>query len=251
MKRQNDRIMKAGGNRWIWTRFIAAGYVLLALIGQIFYGNMWFSSIFGLTIVFFIDRYKRHLALKRKNLMRNQFGDLLYALSASVATGRQLRSALQDAYVNLGYMYNENTPLMMELRMMNKSMTENREREEIILSAFANRSGVPDIQNFVDVYLSCRQSGSDVNQVIANASQVLMEKMSIEREIRVMTSQKQFEGKIISIMPILVIVFLNLSSPGYLDVMYQTGTGRLIMSIALGGILFAFLLTEKITKIEG
>lgn len=251
MKPNHDKTIKAAFDRWIWIRFFMAGYVLLAVIGQIFYGNVWFSFFFGLTIVFFTDRYKRHLAIKRKNLMRNQFGDLLYALSASVATGRQLRIALQDAYVNLGYMYNANTPLMEELKMMNKSMTENREREQIILTGFAERSGVPDIQSFVDVYLSCRQAGSDLNQVIANASQVLMEKMSIEREIRVMTSQKQFEGKIISAMPILVILFLNLSSPGYLDVMYQTGFGRLIMTMALIGIFFAYLLTEKITNIEG
>ena len=234
-----------------WIRFFVVGYASSFAIGQIFYGNIIFSCVFGLSIVLFVERYQKYLTQKRATLLRNQFCDLLYSLSASFATGRQLSSALQDAYINLGYVYKHQSPIMEELKHMTKSMQENLESEEVILSGFAKRSGVEDIQNFVNVYLSCRVTGGDMNRVITNASQVLMQKMLIEREIRVMTSQKRFEGKIISVMPILVIVFLNLTSPGYLDNLYHTVAGRVIMTIAMMGIWVAYILTEKITNIEG
>jgi len=183
--------------------------------------------------------------------MRRQFGDLLYSLSASVATGRQLPTAIMDATENLGYIYKADTPMMEELRYMSKSFAENHESEERILSGFAERSKVEDIRNFVEVYLTCRATGGDLHQAISNASQILMEKMAIERDIKVMISQKKFEGKIISIMPILVIVSLNLTSPGYLDNLYQTLAGRIVMTVALMGMFAAYALTEKITNIEG
>jgi tight adherence protein B len=238
-------------NNTHWIRFILGGYASIFLVGQIFYGNIGFSAICGLLVFLLVNQYKNHLRQRRNREMRNQFCDLLYSLSASVASGRQLPSALQEAYVNLGYVYKENTPMMIELKYMNKSIADNRESEELILTGFAERSCVDEIKNFVSVYLTCRTTGGDINQVIANASEILIQKMSIEREIKVMTSQKQFEGKIISAMPVIIILALNLASPGYLENLYCTLTGRLIMTIALAGIIIAYLLTEKIMKIEG
>lgn len=234
-----------------WIRFILGGYASIFTVGQIFYGNIGFSAICGLSVFLLFNQYKNHLNKKRNCEMRNQFCDLLYSLSASVATGRQLPSALQEAYVNLGYVYKENSPMMIELKYMNKSIADNRESEELILTGFAKRSCVDDIKNFVSVYLTCRTTGGDINQVIANASEILIQKMSIEREIKVMTSQKQFEGRIISAMPVIIILALNMASPGYLENLYCTLTGRLIMTIALAGIIIAYLLTEKIMNIEG
>jgi tight adherence protein B len=234
-----------------WFRFLVVGYASIFAVGQIFYGNIGFSAICGFSIVLFFEQYKNYLNTKRTRILRNQFADLLYSLSASVATGRQLSSALQEAFVNLGYVYKPSTPMMMELKYMSKSIGENRDSEETILSGFAQRSGVEDIRNFVNVYLSCRETGGDISQVITNASEILMQKMSIEREIRVMTSQKKFEGKIISAMPVLIIMFLNIASPGYLENLYCTLSGRLVMTVALIGILTAYKLTEQITNIEG
>jgi len=234
-----------------WIRFFCIGYAIFFLIGQIFYANSVFSGVCGLMIFLLVDKYKEHIKAKRIRILRNQFCDLLYSLSASIATGRQLSGALQEAYKDLGYVYQPNTPMMEELRYMTKSIADNRESEESLLAGFAQRTEVVDIRNFVDVYLSCRVTGGDMNQVISNASQILLEKMAIEREIKVMTSQKQFEGKIISAMPVLVIVFLNLVSPDYLENLYMTLAGRVIMTVALIGIATAYFLTEKITNIEG
>ena len=234
---------------WLW--FVLAGYISLFAVGQVFYGSIGFSIIFGFLVFLLLEQYKNYLQTKRTHILRNQFGDLLYSLSASIATGRQLTTALQEAYTNLSYVYKPNSPMMVELKYLNKSIAENRDSEEMLLTGFAQRSGVEDIRNFVNVYLSCRETGGDMNQVISNASEILMQKMSIERDLRVMISQKKFEGKIISAMPVLIIMFLNIASPGYLENLYCTLQGRLVMTVALIGILTAYKLTEKITNIEG
>jgi tight adherence protein B len=234
-----------------WLAYIGAGYLFFFAIGQIFYGNLVFSVVSGFLIFLTLDRYKKYLLKKKQRILRNQFGDLLYSFAASFATGRQLSSALQDAYVNLGYLYKPDSPMMLELKHMNRSFEDGKVGEETILLEFAERCGLDDIRNFVDVYLCCRAAGGDINQVVENASEILMAKMSIERDIKVMTSQKQFEGKIISSIPVLVILALNISTPGYLDNLYSTLHGRLIMTAALAGIATAYILTGKITAIDG
>ncbi len=89
-----------------------------------------------------------------------------------------------------------------------------------------------------------------MTQVITETTAILTEKMRILREIHTLTAQKQLEGRIITIMPIGVIACLNIFSPDYLEVLYTTLTGRLVMTIALGGIVFAHVLTGRILAIE-
>ena len=51
-------------------------------------------------------------------------------------------------------------------------------------------------------------------------------------------------------MPVVIILFLQMMSPDYLEVMYTTAAGRILMSLALGAIVFAYWMIERITDIE-
>jgi tight adherence protein B len=77
----------------------------------------------------------------------------------------------------------------------------------------------------------------------------MMDKMEIEKEIRALTAQKKFEGRIISIMPLTVVLFLNIFSPDYLAVMYETFSGRLVMTVSLAGIVAAYRMMMKLTEV--
>ena len=79
---------------------------------------------------------------------------------------------------------------------------------------------------------------------------ILGEKIAIENEIRATASQKKIEGRIIASMPVFIIVFLQVISPNYLNVMYETITGRFLMTAALIVTAAAFVVIERITSIE-
>ncbi|MGI6721945.1 MAG: type II secretion system F family protein [Anaerovoracaceae bacterium] len=190
------------------------------------------------------------MAEKRRALLLTQFKDLLYSMSASIATGRMMSAALEEGLENLKLIYDEDTPLVRELKYIVRSVGENRGHEQELLADFARRSGCEDIRNFVDVYAACRQTGGNMERVIAEATEVLTEKMTIEREIKALTSQKKFEGNIIITMPIAVVMLLNVVSPDYLQVMYQTLAGRLVMTLALAVMAAAYILMIRLTRIE-
>jgi tight adherence protein B len=190
------------------------------------------------------------LAEKRKTLLLAQFRDFLYSLSASFAAGRQMRDGLVEARENLRLTYEEKSPMICEITSMLIKLDESRASEEEVLRDFANRSHLEDIRSFFDTYFICRKTGGDMNKVISKTSAMLIEKIGIEKEIHTITSQKSFEGKIISAMPVVVILFLNLVSPAYIEVLYTTATGKLIMTIAMVGIFYAYKVTTKLMKIE-
>lgn len=231
-------------------RFILIGYTGFFLVGYIFYKNVILSAISGFMVIFLLKKYSKYKADKRRAYLLMQFKDLLYSLSAAVSTGKSMAEGLKEGLDNLNSVYNDETPLVLELISITKGIFENRGSEAELLSDFALRSGCRDIESFVDVYLSVRETGGDMEKVISKTSDILTDKISIEKEIKAIISQKQIEARIITIMPLVILAGLNLTSSGYIDPLYETYAGRIIMTVSLVGIIFAYNITSKIIDIK-
>jgi len=229
---------------------IIISYICLFIAFYIFYHSVVISIISGLFVPICMKYYAEIMAEKRRNLMLTQFRDFLYSLSASFAAGRHMRDGLVEAGDNLRLSYDEGSPMIREISDMLIKIDESRASEEEVLRDFARRSCLNDIQSFFDTYFICRMTGGDMNQVISKTSGMLIEKIGIEKEIKTLTSQKSFEGRIISVMPVIVILFLNLVSPDYIGILYTSFMGRVIMTAALAGIVYSYFLIRKLTKIE-
>ena len=225
-------------------------YVILFLGFYVFYQSLTVSLASGIFVPVCMRYYAGSIAEKRKELLITQFRDFLYSLQASFSAGRNMRDGLYDARENLRLMYDEKSPMIAEISAMLNKIDNIRTPVEEALKDFAARCSVSDIENFVEIYSICRLTGGDISAVISKTSNMLMDKIGIEKEIKTLTSQKRFEGKLISAMPVVVILFLNIASPGYVEVLYTTLAGRVIMTGAMAGILYAYHLTLKLTRIE-
>lgn len=224
--------------------------VSLFFIGYLFYSNLVIALCMIVAIFPLKKNYIKYKIKQQKEILRKQFRDLLYSLSASISSGRQMSEALIEARKDLAFMYNDKEPIMQELKYINKSITESRVTDEMLLKDFAYRSGVEEIISFADVYSTCRTTGANVGEMITKAAEVLMDKMSIDREIKSITAQKKLEAKIISLMPIIIIIFLNIVSPGYLDSLYTTLLGHVIMTVAIIIISISYYLMSKIVEVK-
>ena len=71
-----------------------------------------------------------------------------------------------------------------------------------------------------------------------------------KEEIMTLTTSRQFEQKIMNMIPFFIIVYVEGSSPGFFDQMYSTGMGRVLMTMCLILYLTAFWLSERILDIE-
>lgn len=194
--------------------------------------------------------YRDYREEKRKREMLLQFRDVLYSLSSSFSAGRQMPEALREAEEHLKMIYQPNTAMVKELNHMATGILESRGREADLLRDFAQRSQLDDIRSFVDLYLTCRKTGGDLVRIVGKASALILEKISIEQEIYLMTAQKRLEIKILTSIPIVMLLFLHLVSPDYLHVLYVGISGRLLMTLALGGISGAYLWSMKLINIQ-
>ena len=226
------------------------GYSCLFSVAYIFYHSLILASLLGILVKLSTPYVERYMAEKRRNKLNLQFKDLLYSLSASVAAGRQMAEAICDAERSMSMLYDSDELIMIELKHMKLNIVENKESDRILLQDFARRSCCEDINNFVQVYITCRDLGGDLAKIIEHATNVITDKMTIEREIRVITNQKKMEGRLISLMPFVMLLAMNFLSYSYVEPLYTTIAGRIIMTAALVTIGAGIYLMEKLSSVE-
>ncbi len=230
--------------------FYAAGYCCIAMIVFLFYHSVILSLLSGILIRYVRPFYEEFMVRRRMQDLAVQFKDMLYCISASIASGRQMAEAIIEAEENMSVMYAQDTPIMAELTHMRKCILENNESDKVLLEDFARRTKSEDINNFVQVYATCRNMGGDMEKIISRTSNILTDKMNIEREIKAITAQKKLEGRIIALMPLAMLLSLNLVSGSYIAPLYETILGRVIMTGCLLACAYSVWLMEKISTVE-
>lgn len=230
--------------------FILILVVICTTIGYLFYQSVLLAFFLPFVYKRLEPLYCKQLADKRRKQLRLQFKDFLYSISSSFATGRHLTEALEEAETSLGDIYGENTYILREIEEMLLRIRKLGETDLQVMESFSSRSKLEDIEDFTEVFRACRDTGGDLIKGVNTAAGIIGEKIIIEAEIETMVSQKKLEGRIITLMPMGIILFLRLMSPDYLQVMYDTAMGRILMTVAIGATVVAYLLIERITDIE-
>ncbi|MBO4235904.1 MAG: type II secretion system F family protein [Firmicutes bacterium] len=224
--------------------------LILELIGLLVYDTKLGGILILIAYPFLEIKYKSIMIKRRKNKLRNQFRDMLYSMSSAFATGDHMAAAMEKSITALEDIYGEANEMSTELALMINKINETGEDEKDLWCDFGRRSGVEDIRDFAEVFSSCRDAGGNIVRMVDRAAEMMNEKIGVENEIRIMASQKVAEGRLVGIMPIFMIVFLRLTSPSYMRVMYESIAGRILMTVSMLITIAAFLVTEKVTAIE-
>ncbi len=86
--------------------------------------------------------------------------------------------------------------------------------------------------------------------MIKSTSAIISDKITIKQEIDTMLSEKRLEQKVMSLMPLIMVVFLTISGGDYMDPIFNTAIGRVIMTIAAVLVAIAYFISKKIMEIE-
>lgn len=178
-----------------------------------------------------------------------QFKDGLQSLSDALSAGYSIENGFREAITDLSLLYPKEADILIEFRHIYRQLGLNKNIEEIVLD-FGIRSGSEDILTFAEVLSTAKRTGGDLLKVIRMTSQSIGDKTDIQREIRTVVAAKKLEANIMSTIPVLIILYVWFSMPGFLEPMYTTLVGRIVMTVTLGFYVAAILLLRKIVDIN-
>ena len=121
---------------------------------------------------------------------------------------------------------------------------------EDVLFDFAGRCQIEEVMDFAQVFRIAKRKGGDLGKIIQNTAGVISEKIEIQREIQTMLTARQFEQTIMNAIPMLIIFYIKMTSPGFFDPLYHNPIGTGLMTACLIVYAFAYILGKKMTQIE-
>ena len=187
------------------------------------------------------DRRRRYMA---------EFKDFLFMASTSIGAGRSMKDAVAESVPSLKNIYGNKSILAGDLAKAYERMDKGGENDIRVLQDLSEASGIEDVRDFVTVYSICKSTGASLITALNKAAAVIMEKMSIEREIEELIRRKKSEGLVIFTMPALIILFLNLTAADYIAPLYETIAGRIIMTAVAASNVGIYAIIQRITDVE-
>ncbi|MCT1401381.1 pilus assembly protein TadB [Paenibacillus sp. LC231] len=228
---------------------IILGGLMFFSIGYLFYHDLILSLLLGTAGLTIPKFWGRFMLERRRRTLNLHFKQALYSLSSSLSAGRSVENGFRDAVQDLLLLDpGGSSDLIFELKVI-VSRLEYGEPIEVALQDFAQRAGMEDLTNFADVFSTCKRTGGDLVEVVRRTSSVIGEKLDIQQEISVMIAQKRFESKALLAAPFLLLLFMNLTSPDYMEPMYS-GSGIMISTFALAALGGCFLWITKMMNIK-
>ncbi|MBQ6376051.1 MAG: type II secretion system F family protein [Lachnospiraceae bacterium] len=218
-------------------------------VGWLFFGRPAAGAVFGAGMPLYIREVRKSLAARRRKKLTAEFRDALNLFAVSLKAGYSVERALPLTAAELTSIYGKEAMIVREFRYMAGQLSFQVPAEQL-LQNLALRSGAEEIRNFAAVFATAKRSGGNLPKIVSHAAETISGRIEVEKEIEATLSAKKMEHRIMSVMPCGIILYMRAGSPGFLEVMYTTGLGVVIMAAALVLYALAVYWGMQIVKIE-
>ncbi len=229
--------------------YILGASLALIAIGFVFYRNFVMALLLTPVSLYYPKIRRRQIINKRKTELKLQFKDALQSLSSSLHAGRSFESALKGSISDLLIQYEPDSYIIIELSMIVRRLEANETVESAFLE-FAERSHIEEIESFAEILDICKRTGGNLISAIKSSTDIISDKIEVNSEIQSIISQKKLEQKILTVMPIAIIIMLSTSAMDFMLPVFTEVIGRIVMTFSMGLFIISYLISEKITNIE-
>lgn len=210
---------------WLWTASPAAALVVSASAG---------AALAGWVARKARDRVRR---------VEEQLPSVLQLLAGSLESGASVLHAL-ELVVEEG-----EPPLTTEL---DRVIAETRVGRSLIdaLEAMAERIGSHDLDWTVEAIRIQHRSGGKLADTLRVLAGFMRARVEVRGEVRALSAEARLSAKVLTILPIAVAGYLFAFRRSYLEPLYTTPMGRMMIAVALGGLVLGSLWMRRIVRVE-
>jgi tight adherence protein B len=105
-----------------------------------------------------------------------------------------------------------------------------------------------DLRVLITGILVQKDTGGNLAEILDHTVFVIRERIRIQGEIRVHTAQGRLTGWILCLLPIIMLILINMTSPGYSRVLFETPMGHKLLYSGIGLLFTGGVLMRQIIK---
>ncbi|MBV9503680.1 MAG: type II secretion system F family protein [Acidobacteriia bacterium] len=253
---QPDQFLQAGSGTPVGTgpagehpRRLQAIALALGLAGLLVGSRL--QDTFGVTalptaaIAFGAIPYALVARRKRRRMaaIEDQFPEVLDFLARSVRAGNAL-------FISLEMLAGEAAePLRSEFLKVTRELALGASLENA-LSNLAVRVPLIETRFFVAAVLLQREAGGNLAEVLGRLATSLRDRLRLRGHVKSVSGQGRLTARILTALPIVVMVMLKIISPQFLEGLTGEPLGRTLLGAAVVAQILGYLCMRKITNIE-
>lgn len=194
------------------------------------------------------QRKKQQIRLRKKRL-NYQFKDALNAMQVGISAGYSLDNTIREARKDLERLYGEKAEMAREFAYIERQLGHSIPLEELLYD-LGIRSRVEDILNFTDVLIQAKKMGGNMRGILNRCISSIEERIQVKKEIDAVLASRKMEQKIMSCIPLGIILYMQITSPEFLSVLYGNPVGICVMTACLLLYTAAFQWGVRLTQID-
>lgn len=228
-------------------RYFSEAVILILLVSYLFYHSLLAVWLILPFYPIFLKIRARQLCRQQKQELCQQFKETIFSVAAALNAGYSVENAWREAMDEMIQMYGEDALMVQELRYIMAHLSMNVPLEDL-LEDFAKRSDLEDVSSFCQVFFFAKRSGGDFIGIIRTTSDRIGKKIELQRQLAADLAARKLESRIMNLVPLAILLYLDLMSPGYFDMLYGNLSGICIMSVCLIVYLAAYALSERMMQ---
>jgi tight adherence protein B len=216
--------------------------VLLTAIAYLVFRN--YMAITGFAIGFFLPRIILYVTRGRRlRQFNDQLGDAINLIVNNLRAGYSMAIAMETVANNLP------PPISEEFRRV---VIEIGLGIPIggALDHMLQRVESQDLDLLITAVTVQHEVGGNLAEILDTISTTIRERVRIQGEIRTLTAQGEFTGYLLSALPFILTVVISLMSRDYMEPMFTTPCGWIMLGVALTIIVLGYIIIRRIMKIE-
>jgi tight adherence protein B len=107
-----------------------------------------------------------------------------------------------------------------------------------------------DLHFLITAILVQKETGGDLTEILDRTTHVIRERVRIEGEIRTYTAQGRLTGWILASLPVIMLILINIVTPGYSAVLFHDPLGQDLLYAGGTLIIIGGLIIRKVVNIQ-
>lgn len=225
---------------------------VLGIIGfastYLLYRNIWVSAGGAFAFILYAVLDRKHHLKYREEKIQACFLDFLMCIEPLLKTYGTFSQSFSEAAKDYKR-FHGNDYLSICLDSAVNEFKLNLPTAQI-LEKIATRLDIEDARIFAGSMAVCESTGGNAVEITASTTELLVGRTRVVCDVKTMISGKVLEQKIITVMPFMLLGVLSVSSGSYLEPLYSTLEGRLIMSVAAFLFILQWFIGKRLTDIK-
>jgi tight adherence protein B len=217
----------------------AFGYWVMTINGQ----NVYVGFLAGVCGLILPYVYLTGLKKRRIKKFQDQLPEGLDLIARSLKAGHAFTSGMKLAADEFG------DPLGTEFQNTLEEINFGISTQQA-LGGMAARIGCPEVKYFVVAVILQRETGGNLAELLEELARLMRKKVKFDGRVRTLAAEGKLTALILVIVPFLMALYLELNTPGYLNIFFTHPIGRIMLYGCLALMIAGIIVLRKMVHIK-